>query len=134
MGSGAADGELLAGNWRTAIGAAERDGDCADRNRADLDWKNGDFTWRYRNKLSLERTFSIDAVHLIPYIAAEPYYESQYHKWSTTALYAGCYIPLGRYVQFSSYYEHENNTGKKPNQQANEIGLALYLYFSLEKK
>ena len=106
----------------------------SDRNRADLDWKNGDFTWRYRNKLSFESTFAIHSVHLIPYIAAEPYYESQYHKWSTTALYAGCYIPLGRYVQFSSYYEHENNTGKKPNQQANEIGLALYLYFSLEKK
>jgi hypothetical protein len=106
----------------------------SDRNRADLDWKSGDFTWLYRNKLSLERTFSIHPVHLIPYIAAEPFYESQYHKWSTTALYAGCYIPVGKYVQFNSYYEHENNTGKRPNQQENEIGLALSLYFSLEKK
>jgi hypothetical protein len=104
----------------------------SDRNRADLDWKNGDFTWRYRNKLSLERTFSTRSVHFIPYVAAEPYYESQYKKWSTTALYAGCYIPVGKYVQFNSYYEHENNTGKKPNQQTNAIGLALYLYFSLE--
>jgi hypothetical protein len=106
----------------------------SDRNRADLDWKNGDFTWLYRNKLSLERTFSTRSVHFIPYVAAEPYYESQYKKWSTTALYAGCYIPVGKYVQFNSYYEHENNTGKKPNKQVNSIGLALYLYFSLEKK
>lgn len=106
----------------------------SDRNRADLDWKNGDFTWLYRNKLSLERTFSARSVHFIPYVAAEPYYESQYKKWSTTALYAGCYIPVGKYVQFNSYYEHENNTGKKRNQQVNSIGLALYLYFSLEKK
>jgi hypothetical protein len=106
----------------------------SDRNRADLDWKNGDFTWLYRNKLSLERTYSIRSVHFIPYVAAEPYYESQYKKWSTTALYAGCYIPVGKYVQFNSYYEHENNTGKKPNKQVNSIGLALYLYFSLEKK
>lgn len=30
-----------------------------DRNRADLDWKSGSFTWRYRNKLTLERTFTI---------------------------------------------------------------------------
>ena len=29
----------------------------SDRNRADLDWKNG-FTWRYRNKLTIERTFA----------------------------------------------------------------------------
>jgi hypothetical protein len=28
----------------------------SDRNRADLDWKNGSFTRRYRNKLNLART------------------------------------------------------------------------------
>ena len=103
----------------------------SDRNRADLDWKNGSFTWRYRNKLTLERTFSIRSYHLIPYVAAEPYYESQYNKWSTTALYAGCLFPVGKYVEFNTYYEHENNTGKSPNQQQNAIGLALYLYFSM---
>ena len=106
----------------------------SDRNRADLDWKNGDFTWRYRNRLLLQRTFSTRSFHIIPYVAVEPFYESQYKKWSTTSLYAGCYIPVGKYVQFNSYYEHDNNTGKKPNQQVNSIGLALYLYFSLEKK
>jgi hypothetical protein len=58
----------------------------SDRNRADLDWKNAIFTWRYRNKLSLGRTFAIRSYHFIPYVAAEPYYESSYGKWSTTAL------------------------------------------------
>jgi uncharacterized protein DUF2490 len=106
----------------------------SDRNRADLDWKNGKFTWRYRNKLTVDRTFSIRSYHFIPYVAAEPYYESQYHKWSTTSLYAGCLFPVGKHVQFNSYYEHDNNTGKHPNKQQSSIGLALYLYFSLEKK
>jgi hypothetical protein len=46
----------------------------SDMNRADLDWKNGSFTWRYENKLTVERAFSIRSYHLIPYIAAEPYY------------------------------------------------------------
>jgi hypothetical protein len=105
-----------------------------DRNRADLDWKNGSFTWLYRNKLTLERTFSIRSYHFIPYVAAEPYYESQYNKWSTTALYAGCLFPVGKHVEFNSYYQHANNTGKRPNKQQNSIGLALYLYFSLEKQ
>jgi hypothetical protein len=106
----------------------------ADRNRADLDWKGGKFYWRYRNRLKLERTFSLYSYHLIPYIAAEPYYTSQYEKWSTTALFAGCLFPVGKHVEFNVYYEHENNTGKRPNQPVNEVGLALYLYFSLEKK
>jgi hypothetical protein len=106
----------------------------SDRNRADLDWKGGKFNWRYRNKLKIERTFSIYSYHLIPYIAAEPYYTSQYEKWSTTALFAGCLFPVGKHVEFNVYYEHENNTGKHPNQPVNEFGLALYLYFSLPKK
>jgi hypothetical protein len=106
----------------------------SDMNRADLDWKNGGFTWRYENKLTVERSFSIHSYHFIPYIAAEPYYESQYKKWSTTELYAGCLFPVGRHVEFDAYYEHQNNTGKSPNQQQNYIGLALYLFFSLAKK
>jgi hypothetical protein len=101
----------------------------SDRNRFDLDWKNGIFTWRYRNKLSVERTFAIYSYHFIPYVAAEPFYESQYNKWSTTSLYAGFLWPVGKHVQFNTYYEHDNNTGKHPNQQVNNAGLALYLYF-----
>jgi len=106
----------------------------SDRNRADLDWKSGIFTWRYRNRLTLDRTFAIRSYHFIPYVAAEPFYESQYSKWSTTSLYAGSLFPVGKHVQFNIYFEHDNNTGKHPNRQVNSVGLALNLYFSLEKK
>jgi hypothetical protein len=106
----------------------------SDRNRFELDWKNSVFTWRYRNKLTVDRTVVIGTYHFIPYIAAEPFYESQYSKWSTTSLYAGFLWPIGKHVQFNTYYEHDNNTGKAPNQQVNSAGLALNLYFSLEKK
>ena len=101
----------------------------SDRNRADLDWSNGSFTWRYRNRLTLQRAFKIRAYHLTPYVSAEAFYESQYQKWSTTALYAGCLLPIGKHVQFDPYYEHQNNTGKSPNQQLNQFGLVLNLYF-----
>lgn len=105
----------------------------ADRNRADLDWQAGAFTWRYRNKLTAERTVSISSYHLIPYIAAEAFYESKYQKWSTTDLYAGCRFPVGKVVQFDLYYEHENNTGKSPNQQNTFFGANLNLYFFSER-
>jgi hypothetical protein len=106
----------------------------SDRNRADLDWRNGNFTWRYRNKLEVERTIAVRSYHLIPYVAVEPYYESQYNKWSTTALYVGSILPVGKFVEFNPYYEHENNTGGNKNHPENAIGLALYLFFSREKK
>jgi Protein of unknown function (DUF2490) len=104
-----------------------------DRNRADLDWSNG-FTWRYRNMLSLERTFAIHSYHLIPYASAEIYYESQYSKVSTTELYAGTQLPLGKHFQLTPYYEHQNNTGKHPNQQVHGLGLKLDIYLAKRAK
>jgi hypothetical protein len=100
-----------------------------DRNRGDLDWSNGTFKWRYRNRITVERRVTIRAYHPAPYASAEFLYESPYSKWASTRLYAGCLLPLTRYLQLDPYYEHENNTGKHPNQQANAGGLALSLYF-----
>jgi hypothetical protein len=101
----------------------------SDRNRADLDWQSGKFTWRYRNRLTVERWLAIKSYHPGPYVSVEPFYESQYQKWSTTALYAGCLLPIGKHVQIDPYYAHQNNTGKKPNQQMDQFGLVLNLYF-----
>jgi hypothetical protein len=104
-----------------------------DRNRADLDWSNG-FTWRYRNMLSLERTVAIRSYHLMPYASAEIYYESQYSKVSTTELYAGTQLPLGKHFQLTPYYEHQNNTGRHPNQQVHGLGLKLDIYLAKKAK
>jgi hypothetical protein len=35
----------------------------ADRNRADPDWQSGEFMWRYRNRLQIERRFTIRSFH-----------------------------------------------------------------------
>ena len=101
----------------------------SDRNRSDLDWSNNQFTWRYRNRVNLERRIKIGSYHPAPYASAELFYESRYQKWSTTALYAGTLLPVSKHVQFDAYYEHQNNTGKSPNQQLNQFGLILNLYF-----
>ena len=102
----------------------------SDRNREDLDWSHGNFSWRYRNRPTVERTLWIHSYRFIPYASAEFFYESQYQKWSTTSVYAGCLFPVKKHVQFDFYYEHENNTGKRPNQQINSLGLVLTLYFT----
>jgi hypothetical protein len=100
-----------------------------DRNRADLDWSPGKFVWRYRNRLTAERRFTIKGYHPAPYVSGELFYESQYSKISSTNLYAGCLLPVNKHIEFDPYYEHENNTGKRPNQQVNAIGLILDLFF-----
>jgi len=101
----------------------------SDRNRADLDWSKDQLNWRYRNKVSLERRFTVNSYHPAPYVSAEVFYQSQYQKWTTTALYAGCLLPAGKHFEFDPYYEHQNVTNKRPNQQFNQFGLVLNMYF-----
>ncbi|HTS06239.1 MAG TPA: hypothetical protein VMP68_11715 [Candidatus Eisenbacteria bacterium] len=50
-------------------------------------------------------------------------------KWSDTAIYGGWLFPLGKHLEFDPYYKHQNNTGKKPNQQLNQFGMAVSWYF-----
>lgn len=101
----------------------------SDRNRADLDWSDGKFKWRYRNRLDVEKPMAIHSYHPAPYSSVEVYYEEQYHKWSTTEIDVGCLFPLGKHFELDPYYKHQNNTGKSPNQQLNGIGLSFYAYF-----
>lgn len=102
----------------------------SDRNRADLDWSSNQFTWRYRNRVNLNRRVRIASYHPEPYASAEFFYDSQYRKWNTTAVYAGCLFPIGKHLELDSYYEHQNITSKNPNQQLNQFGLILNVYFS----
>jgi len=102
----------------------------SDTNRADLDWSNGDFTWRYRNKLELEKPLTIRAYHPAPYSSVEVYYESKYQKVSTTEIYMGCLFPIRTRFELNPYYEHQDNTGKSPNSQLHGIGLILNIYLS----
>lgn len=102
----------------------------SDRNRSDLDWSDGKFKWRYRNKLEIEKPLAIRTYHPAPYSSVEVYYESQYQKWSTTEVYVGCLFPIRKRFEFDTYYEHQNNTGKSPNRQLHGIGLTLNIYLS----
>jgi hypothetical protein len=106
----------------------------SDRNRADNDWTNGEFDWRYRNRISLQKSLAVHSYHPKVYLRAEEFYESEYQKWSTTALYLGASFPIRRHLELSPYYDHQNNTGKKPNQQLNQLGLIANFYFTATKR
>ena len=101
----------------------------ADRNRLDLRSIDGELAWRYRNRISAERTVSIRSYHFTPYLRAEAYYDGNFHKWSRTAETAGCIFPFRKRYEVEPYYEHQNETGTSPNRQVNALGLVLSLYF-----
>jgi hypothetical protein len=85
-------------------------------NRGELNFSNGGLTWRYRNRLQLEREITIRRYHPTPYANIEVYYDSMFHKWSSTAIEAGSQFPFQRHYEIDVYYEHQNNTGTPHNQ------------------
>jgi hypothetical protein len=101
----------------------------SDRNRGELNFSSGDLTWRYRNRLQLERQVTIRSYHPTPYANVEFYYNSKYKKWSSTAIDAGCQFPIRTHSEIDLYYEHQNFTGSTPNQQINQLGVILNLHF-----
>jgi hypothetical protein len=101
----------------------------SDRNRADLRFIDGEFSWRYRNRLTVERTVSILSYHFSPYVRGEVYFDSNYEKWSRTSESLGAAFPIRQHTEIEIYYEHQNDTGKPPNRQVNALGVALNLYF-----
>jgi hypothetical protein len=106
----------------------------SDRNRADLDWSTSPFVWRYRNRAKFQRAISVGSYKPAPYASIEFFYQSQYQKWSTTALYAGCLFPVGKRFSLDAYYEHQNITGKQPNKQLHQLGLILNMNFASKKR
>jgi Protein of unknown function (DUF2490) len=105
-----------------------------DQNRVDLDWTKGNFYWCYRNRLTAERRFTVHSYHPGPYASVELFYTKEYAKWGSTRLYTGCLLPLGKHIDLDSYYEHQNNSGPRPNQQINAAGIILHLYFPKHKE
>jgi hypothetical protein len=101
----------------------------SDRNRGELNFSKGELNWRYRNRLQLERGITIRSYRPVPYANVEAYYDSKFQKWSSVVIEAGSQFPIGRHTELDIYYEHQNNTGKAPNQQVNAAGLILNLYF-----
>ena len=100
-----------------------------DRNRADLDWSARQVRLALSQPVDRRTALHDPDYHPAPYVSAEMFYESQYSKISSTNLYAGCLLPVGKHIEFDPYYEHENNTGKRPNQQVNAVGLILDVFF-----
>ena len=101
----------------------------SDRNRVELRFVNGTFFWRYRNRLGVQRPFTVHSYRLTPYVRCEIYWDSQVHKWADVAASAGAKLPITKKSELDAYYEHQNQTNKAPNAQVNSFGLILNVFF-----
>jgi hypothetical protein len=101
----------------------------SDRSRVDLRTIDAIFSWRYRNRLTIEREFSASRFRFVPYARGEIYYDSRFDKISRTALIAGSSFPITRHLEFEGYLEHQNDSGGSSNRTVNAVGVVANIYF-----
>lgn len=112
----------------------------SDRNREDFRFINGDFSFRYRNRVTIEREFHLFKKRTItPYVSGEIYYDTRYDAWNRNRLTAGVQISVRRgplmkmllpkrQVILDLYYTRQNDS-RSSTQHVNALGAALAFYF-----
>ena len=112
----------------------------SDRNREEFRIVNGDFSFRYRNRLMLEREFVIPGRSITPYGAVEVYHDSRFNAWNRNRLTGGVQVqlkkalPLLRLVTprkqviIDVYYTRQNDSRSQPR-HLHAIGTALAIHF-----
>jgi hypothetical protein len=98
----------------------------SDRSRIDLRWRDG-FSWRYRNRLSVEKAFQIHSFVFSPYARGEVFYDNAAGRWNRTSYSAGVVLSLHKRVGLEPSFERQNITGSRID-HVNAVGLTLSLY------
>jgi len=101
-----------------------------DRNRIDLRYiQTKPFSWRYRNRISLERNFAIRGYTFTPYIRGELYYDSRYNKIAKNTFTIGSVFPMTKHTEAELYYEDQRDSSSTPNYHVRGPGVVLNLFF-----
>jgi hypothetical protein len=112
----------------------------SDRNREDWRFVNGNFSFRYRNRLRLEREFRLWGRSFTPYGSAETYYDTRFDVWNRNRLTVGSEFQLKRgfpllrelkprkQVILDLYYTKQNDSRSQPH-HIHAVGVSLVLHF-----
>ncbi|MEK6336323.1 MAG: DUF2490 domain-containing protein [Acidobacteriota bacterium] len=112
----------------------------SDRNREDFRFVDGDFSFRYRNRVTLEReVHTFKGRSVTPYVSGEIFYDTRYHTWNRNRWAVGVQHSLRRgplrkmllpkrQVILDLYYMRQNDS-RSDIRRVNAIGAALTFYF-----
>jgi hypothetical protein len=112
----------------------------SDRNREDFRFVNGDFSFRYRNRVTVEREFHLFRKRSVtPYVSGEVFYDTRYNVWNRnryavgfqTSLLRGPLLKMllpKRQIILDLYYMRQNDS-RSDTPYVNALGAALSFYF-----
>ena len=100
----------------------------SNRGRVDARFIDGEYSWRFRSRLSVEKEFSIGPVRMSPYVRGELFYDSRFDAWGRTEWIGGAAFPLNRRVELEGYFDYQHDTSGDHNRKV-YAGTVLNLYF-----
>ena len=86
----------------------------SDRNRGEVREINDQISWRYRNRMQLEKTLTWHERQLTPYVAGEIHYDSRYHEWNRKQFWAGTRIPVSKHFTLDLHYSRNQDARAHP--------------------
>ena len=101
----------------------------SNRNRMDFRVIDDTYSWRYRNRLSIDRELSVGPVRVNPYLRFEIFYDSRFAAFSRTEATAGASFPITKYWELEGYFDYQLDTGSSPNKKTRAVGAVTTFYF-----
>jgi hypothetical protein len=98
-----------------------------DRNRIEARWIDGENSWRYRNRIKMEREFSVGSYRFNTYLTAEFYYDSRSSNWTRNEYSPGVEFPFIRSSILEIYYMRQDNKSSG-SEDVNAIGTTIQIY------
>jgi hypothetical protein len=99
-----------------------------DRNRVEFRWVNGDYSARYRNRLTVERASRLGGLRFTPYLSAEFFYDWAHDSWNEEQYAVGFEWPYKSVLKLNTYYLRQTCTTCSPR-NLNVAGLSLNYFY-----
>lgn len=104
----------------------------SDRSRLEFRWVNGDYRFRYRNRLMAEHPLSVRKYQFTPFLSAEAYWDQRYSQWNKYEFSGGVQLPLIRRMSVDIYYTRARCLTCS-NPHTNIFGTTLNIFFKRKK-
>ena len=97
------------------------------RNRAEFRWVDGEYSTRFRTRLTVERDIPVRKNgRLTPYASAEFFYNFARDSWDEQQYAVGVELPYRRIFMVQAYYLFQHNSSAPDN--VNVLGITLNFF------
>lgn len=114
----------LTGRWKLPLQLLMN-----DRNRGDFRWLQGVYSFRYRNRVTLEHETTIGSYAFTPYGSAEIFFDSRYdYDLTRNRIILGVQTPFSSHLMLDTSFARQNDTRSSVS-HINALSLALNLSY-----